>query len=141
MATGLAPYTKTTRQAKAPGPSQQYVQLSPPARAIRKNAGLGTPTAMDILDSVGGVAAGGILTAFLIGVVPGASKWPMALLGSSLGMLLAATSPIGTTAQEVGLGAFAVGAGWAYFDLTGQFAPTSPATPSGLSRVFSSRAA
>lgn len=105
------------------------VQLSPPAYQIRQQAGLGMPNGRQLAEAMTGVIGGAILSAFFITAMNSPSaKWVGALLTGGLGAVMAATSPIGTFAEEVGLGAAAVSTGWMYFDATAQFSQPSTST-------------
>lgn len=113
--------TKTPRE---PAVKPVSVQLSPPAYRIRQQAGLGLPSGRQLSEALFGVIAGAALSAvFITALNSKGQSWVGALLTGTLGGVLASTSPIGTFAQEIGMGALATSAGWAYFDVTGQFVP------------------
>jgi len=105
------------------------VQLSPPAYQVRQQAGLGMPNGRQLAEAMAGVIGGAIASAFFITAMNSPSaKWVGAILTGGLGAIMAATSPIGTFAEEAGFGAAALSAGWMYFDATAQFAQPSTST-------------
>jgi len=97
------------------------VQVSPPAYQVRKQAGLQIPSGKELYQALGGAAIGVALSAVMLGVVPPDRKWIVAGLTLIAGGLAAATSPIGTITQEIGLGSFAASTGWIVFDVTNQY--------------------
>jgi len=107
------------------------VSLSPPAYQVRQQAGLSLPNAAQLAEALVGVLGGAAISAVFITLLPPTNKWAAALLTGSLGALLAATSPIGTIAEEAGMGAFAASASWIYFDLAGQVSPQPPQVTGG----------
>ena len=100
---------------------QVTVQVSPPAYQVRKQAGLQIPSGKELGQALGGAAIGVALSAVMLGVLPPGRKWIAAGLTLIAGGLAAATSPIGTIAQEIGIGSFAASTGWMIFDITNQY--------------------
>lgn len=112
------------------------VQLSPPAYAIRQQAGLGLPTGRQLLESVAGVLAGAAISAVFITALRNTNPLLGALTTGGLGIVLSTTSPIGTIPQELGMGALATSAAWVYFDATGQFsAPNAVGQPAAIAQA------
>jgi hypothetical protein len=126
----------SARQTEAP-----TVTLTPPANVIRRQAGLGVPSARDVAEATFGVLAGAAITATFVTLVPGPAKWVAALATGALGVILTSASPLGTIPEELGMGALAAAASWIFFDVTGQYSipPTRAATPAtaGLLRAGS----
>lgn len=106
---------------KETGGTQRNIQISPPAHVIRAQTGTALPTnPARWLEATGAVLGGTVISAIFITAMPANTKWLAALLTGGLGLLLTVTSPIGTWAQEIGMGAGATSMGWIYFDITGQ---------------------
>jgi len=102
--------------------AETSVTLTPPPHVVRRQAGLGLPSGVDLLEAVAGSLGGALVTAVFIGLVgtPGA-KAVASLTTGSLGLLLASTSPPGTIPSELGMGATAASAMSLYLQLTGQY--------------------
>lgn len=104
----------------------ESVTLTPPPHVVRRQVGLGLPSSSDLFEAVAGALGGALISAVFISIVPSpTSKFVAAALTGSLGVMLAATSPLGTIPSELGMGATAASGSFLYFDLTGQVkAPT-----------------
>lgn len=122
---GYGRMAASSRSASAP----ESVTLTPPPHVIRRQAGLGVPSGMDIFEAVAGALAGAAVSAVLITAVPSQSgKLVAAVLTGGLGVLLAATSPLGTIPSEIGMGSTAASGAYLYFDVTGQVGAQTPST-------------
>ena len=117
---------KSPAAGKPPTPRAVSVPLSPPSYVVRQQAGLALPNGRQLFEALFGVLGGAVVSAVFITVMPGESKWVGAFLTGALGGVLAATSPIGTFAEEIGMGALAASGSWMYFDVTGQVAQPIP---------------
>ena len=106
---------------KETGGTARNVLISPPAHVIRAQTGTAFPTnPARWIEATGAVLGGTAVSAIFITAMPANTKWLAALLTGGLGLLLTTTSPIGTWAQEIGMGAAAASMAWLYFDVTGQ---------------------
>jgi len=100
----------------------QEIQLTPPTHVIRRKAGLGVPGTRDVVEACAGAMAGASASALFIGSMIGPARFVGAVITSTLGMVFAATSPLGTIPSEVGMGMFATSITYMYFELAHQFA-------------------
>lgn len=118
MATKKRPTTPAYRPVQ---PRPIAVPLTPPAYIVREQTGLGLPTSLrSVAEATAGGLSGAVLAATIITVMPSpATKWIGALLGLGTGTILAATSPLGTIPQEMGVGSLALSGGWMWFDVLG----------------------
>lgn len=117
--------------------SPKSIPLVPPAYVVREQTQLGLPKNLrSIAEATAGGLAGAVLAATIITVMPSpAAKWLGALLGLGTGTILAATSPLGTIPQEMGVGSLALSGGWMWFDLLGAVrTPPSSTGPAWLTK-------
>lgn len=104
----------------SPRPRPQQVVLSPPAREVRRAAGLQLTLEPEALfQSLAGGIGGAALVAILVGILPPERKFIGAVIGLGIGGILASTSPIGTIPQEIGIGATAASAAWIWWSIAG----------------------
>lgn len=96
------------------------VTLGPPAYVVREKAHLGLPSASEAVYAAAGGLLGAGVGAFVILAMPSpAAKWLGAGMVTAAGSIFAASSPLGTIPQEMGVGALALAGGWMWFDLLG----------------------
>lgn len=98
------------------------VILTPPAWAVREQAGLGMPGVRGLVQSVFGTVAGAGATALFIGALGSPeARYVGAMISGAIGVYFAAVSPIGTIPREVGLGMAATAASHLYYALADQY--------------------
>lgn len=99
------------------------ITLTPPTHVVRRKVGLGVPGPRDLVEATLGAVAGAAASAIFIGALSGNARFVGAMITGALGMIFAATSPLGTIPSEVGMGMFATSATYMYFELHGDFVP------------------
>lgn len=99
-------------------PKPEVIQLAPPPYVVRARAGLGVPTApASLMQAVAGAVGGAAASALFIGAFSGNARFVSAMITGALGVMFAATSPLGTIPSEVGMGMFSTSASYMYFTL------------------------
>lgn len=126
---GSNPFKPTTGN-----PHPVTVQVSPPAYAVRQQAGLQMPNLTQMGQAVIGPVVGAGVAAGIISFLPPERRIFGAVGGLLIGGIAAATSPIGTIPQEMGIGALSLSVGWFWWEVAGAFgaAQSGPGT-AGLS--------
>lgn len=98
------------------------VIVTPPAWAVRQQAGLGVPGGRGFGQAVAGTMAGAGAAAIFIGALgdPNA-RFVGALITGALGTYFAAVSPLATIPHEIGLGMACASFSHMYYSLTRQY--------------------
>ena len=103
-------------------PPVSVVSVTPPAWAVRRQAGLGMPSLPNITQAVAGTMAGAGASAMFIGAMGSAeARFVGAIIAGAIGTYFAAVSPLVTIPHEIGLGMVCTSAAHLYYSLAHQY--------------------
>lgn len=101
---------------------QSVITVTPPAWAVRKQAGLGVPSLSNITQAVAGTVAGAGASAIFITALGSAeARFVGAVIAGAIGTYFAAVSPLVTIPHEIGLGMVCTSAAHLYYSLAHQY--------------------